>query len=116
MVTEGNGMKPERNYARVSTIRFKPGRREEGIKVLEWYFRKGAAGSTGHLVLVSVDDPDEVTYVTLWSSEETMISSLRIDIGQVHRSLVDLIEEPADRKHHKVHEHQVRNVVSVKLP
>jgi hypothetical protein len=108
-------MKPDKDYARVSNIRFKPGKREEGIKVLEWYLRKGAAGSTGHLVLLSVEDPDEATYITMWSSEETMISSLRIDLGHVTRSLADLIDEPAERRHHKIHDHHVRNVISVEL-
>lgn len=69
-------------FARVSSWKYKHGKREEGIRTLEEYVdsiprnQKGFwAGFRGALTLLSTDDPDGVLMITLWESEDYLKAS-----------------------------------------
>lgn len=100
-------MDADAKYARVSITRFKEGEREEGNKVLERYLRQEEEGYLGYLTLYSIDAPDKATYVTLWSSEEAMVNSLRSNQDEIYRALGDLIAGPAEMEHHRIKEMKI---------
>ena len=84
-------MNPESKFARVAIYCYRPGKREEGNRVVKDFISEGAEGLKGHLILDDLDNPDKAAYVTLWDSEESMIAyfgSIRRDLDEAMDDLI----------------------------
>jgi heme-degrading monooxygenase HmoA len=91
-------MNIDAKYVRVNITKFKPGKRDEGNRLLEGYLKEKGKGYTGYLTLYSLDDPNTATYVTFWDSEEAMVDSLNKNREKVMKELSGVIAG-TDMKH-----------------
>lgn len=57
------------------TTKFKPGMREEGIRIINEAPKQEARGFTGILALLHDDDPDSATIISFWDSEDSLNAS-----------------------------------------
>jgi hypothetical protein len=81
-------MKADPSYARVAIYVYRPGKREEGDRVVKEFIDEGATGLKGHLIFDDLDNPDKAAYVTLWDSEESMVNYF----GSIRRDLDDAMD------------------------
>jgi len=98
-------MNIDAKYIRVNVTTFKPGKRDEGNKLLEGYLKEKGEGYNGYLTLYSLDDPNTATYVSFWDSEEAMVESLKKNKEKVMKELSNVIAG-TDMKHSKVKDMQ----------
>lgn len=82
-------------YARLVDLRFRPGKREEGMNTISDIRRDVMEGFEGMLILLATGDQDRVTYVTFWESEHTMNGSWEQIAPRATEELKDLLAEPA---------------------
>jgi quinol monooxygenase YgiN len=93
-------------YARIVTAKFKPGKREEGMRIIDEFkgYAEDPKGFQGILALLSTDDPDVATLVTMWDSEETLDTSREGIFNKVMVELEELLEGPVDVHNQKLRE------------
>ena len=87
-------------YARMTVWKFKPGKRSEGIKLVESFqddIRK-TNGFRGLLMLLSVDNPDEAMFMAIWDSEEALKASEKGVYKIVSGKAMVLAEKPPELK------------------
>ncbi|MDW5562062.1 MAG: antibiotic biosynthesis monooxygenase [Methanomassiliicoccus sp.] len=89
-------------YARVVDVRFNPGKREEGLDIIANVSREVRDGFEGMLVLLSTDDEDKATYVTLWDSEDAMTGSWMKINPKATQALEGLLAEPVSMRSNEV--------------
>jgi heme-degrading monooxygenase HmoA len=86
------------------TTKFKPGMREEALKVIDEGPKEKVRGFSGILALLHEDDPDSATILSVWDSEETLNASEQ----GIFRDLMKATEEyrvgELDMKNAKVRE------------
>lgn len=92
------------SYARLLTIKIRPGRKEEAIEIIDDFGKQPAEGFEGMLVLLPTDDPDRVTFITLWDSERSMLNSQRDVVPKAVELLGDLVIGKAEIRNHQVRE------------
>ena len=81
--------------ARVSFWHFKPGKREEGFAELDRILKtlaQVAEGHRGYVSLLSYEDPNALTVLTLWQDIETMTLSEKGVFTQAISKVRDLLE------------------------
>jgi heme-degrading monooxygenase HmoA len=93
-------------YARLVDVKFKPGKGEQGMSIIADVSKDARDGFEGMLILLSTDDPDKVTYVTLWDSEETLNSSWNQINPKATEALKNHLAEPTVMRTNKVREVQ----------
>jgi heme-degrading monooxygenase HmoA len=93
-------------FARLVNVKFRPGKREEGVSVIADFSKDVREGFEGMLILFPTDDPDKATYITLWDSEETMNGSWKEISPRVTEALKDLLAEQPEMRSNKVREMQ----------
>lgn len=93
-------------FARLVDVKFKPGKREEGLSVIADIGKDVRQGFEGMLILLPTNDPDTATYVTLWDSEETMNGSWNQLSPKVTEALGSLLAEKPEMRTNKVREIQ----------
>jgi len=85
-------------FARVSSWKYKSGKREEGLKTLNEYVesiprsqKRFWGGFRGAITLLSTDDPDAALMITLWESEDALKASrsdtFKDAVGKIERFL-----------------------------
>ena len=64
-------------YARMTTWKFKPGKRAEAVKIVEESLEdiREAKGFRGLLTLLSSDDRNVAMFLAIWDSKEDLIAS-----------------------------------------
>jgi quinol monooxygenase YgiN len=77
------------SYARVVTAKFKPGKREEALRIIDGGPKEREEGFSGILALIHEDDPDSATIISLWDSEDTLNASEQ----GIFRNLMKATEE-----------------------
>jgi quinol monooxygenase YgiN len=83
-------------FARVVWWKIKPGMREEAVKRMD-PFRETTKATNGYLGLVqllSMSNPDRITIVTFWDSEDAMNAVQSGVFQKVIAALSDIIEGP----------------------
>lgn len=91
-------------YARLAAVKFKPGKREEGLSMIK-EFKEEAERTEGFLdllYLLSEDEPDVARLISVWDSEETMRSSENGVFKSAMKATEDLRDGPYDVKNHRV--------------
>jgi quinol monooxygenase YgiN len=91
-------------FARLATVRFKPGKREEGLRVIS-RFKEEAERTEGFLdllYLLSEDEPDVARLISVWDSEATMHSSEKGVFRSAMEMTEDLRDGPFEVKNHRV--------------
>lgn len=81
-------MDADSKYARVAVYLYRSGKREEGDSIVKAFISEGPEGLKGHLILDDLDNPDKAAYVTLWDSEESMITYF----GSIRKDLDDAMD------------------------
>ncbi len=87
------------------TMKVQPGRKEEAIDIIDEFGKQPVEGFEGMLTLLPTDDPDRVTIISLWDSEQSMLNSQRNVVPRVSKLLGDLVIGKAE-----IHSHQVREM------
>jgi|GEM_PF-3300718 len=87
------------SLARTVTLRFKPGKREEGLKIVDRFqeYVKDPQGFLSVQVLLP-SDPDQATLITLWESEEAREASRQGLFQEILDDLKDLLSAPPEIK------------------
>lgn len=97
-------------YARIVDVKFKPGMRDEGMSIIADIGKEVRDGFEGMLILLPTDEPDKVTFVSLWDSENAMSDSWERINPKAERALKDLMDgKPSMRTN------QVREVQKISL-
>lgn len=81
-------------YARLMGLKFKPGKREEGLSIVADVAKDVREGFEGMLVLLPTDDTDKVAYVTPWDSESAMSGSWEKIDPKATGALKGVLAEP----------------------
>lgn len=98
-------------HARLVDVKFKPGKRDEGMSIIADVAKNVREGFEGMLVLLPTDDRDRATYVTLWDSEESMSSSWKKINPRATEALKNVLAEPTVMR-----TNEVREVERITLP
>ncbi len=93
-------------FSRLVDVKFKSGRRDEGINKIGDFNKGVREGFEGMLFLFPMNDPDKATYVTLWNSEEAMNDSWNQINSRLMESLGELLEGPPEMRSNEVREIQ----------
>ncbi len=91
--------------ARVSFWHFKPGKREEGFAELDRILKtlsQVAEGHRGYVSLLSYEDPNALTVLTLWQDLEAMLKSEKGEFTQAINKVRDLLEGPPKIENYRV--------------
>ncbi len=89
---------------------FKKGKREEAFKELDRILNtlvQNADGFRGYMSLLSYDNPDELTVLTIWQDEESMNKSEEGVFSQAIQKVQDLIETPPCTEKYRVYSTQL---------
>ena len=91
-------------YARGTIWKFKPGKREEAIKLVEGFQDdiEESKGFRGLIILRSVDDPNEARFLAIWDSEESLKASEKGVYSKVSGKAMPLAEKPPELKHFEI--------------
>jgi quinol monooxygenase YgiN len=84
-------------FARMSTWHFKKGKREIAFLEIDRILNtatRNVEGFRGYLSLLSREDPNTATVVTLWQDEETLKQTLAGTIQDAVRIVQDSLESP----------------------
>jgi quinol monooxygenase YgiN len=92
------------SYARLVTAKFKPGMREEAIKIIDGGPKEAEKGFSGILTLLHEDDPDSATIISMWDSEDSLNASEQSIFRDLMKATEDLREGLPDVKNAKVRE------------
>ncbi len=91
--------------ARVSFWHFKSGKREEGFVELDRILKtlaQVAGGHRGYISLLSYEDPNALTVLTLWQDIETMMNSEKGEFTQAINKVRGLLEETPKIENYRV--------------
>lgn len=91
--------------ARMSVWHFKEGKSEKGFSELDLLLNTLAhqtEGFRGAISLLDVDDPNEVTILTLWIDEEALKRSEQGVFAQAMNRVQDSIDSPPKIKNYRV--------------
>jgi heme-degrading monooxygenase HmoA len=91
--------------ARMSFWYFKKGKREEGFSELDRILNtlaQNAKGFRGYMSLLSYEDPNALSVLTLWQDEETMNASEKGEFVQAIKKVQDLIEKQPRIENYRV--------------
>jgi len=88
--------------ARVVSTKFKPGKRDEAIGIIDTAPKDKVEGFQGILALLPVDDPNSAILISFWDSEETLMASQKGIYQEVMKATENLREGPLDMKNHNV--------------
>jgi heme-degrading monooxygenase HmoA len=91
--------------ARMSVWHFKEGKGEKGFSELDLLLNTLAhqtEGFRGAISLLDVDDPNEVTILTLWIDEEALQKSEKGVFTQAIKRVEDSIDSPPKIKNYRV--------------
>ncbi len=91
-------------FARMLSTKFKPGKREEALKILDDSPKEKVEGFMGILAFLHEDDPDSATIISVWDSKETLDSSAKGIFKNIMDDTEDLREATPDVKSGKVRE------------
>ena len=92
--------------ARMSFWYFKEGKREEGFAELDRILNtlaQVAEGFRGYMSLLSYDDPNALTVLTLWQDEETLRKSEREVFAAAIRKVHDSLEREPRTENYRVY-------------
>ncbi len=96
--------------ARMSTWRFRKGKREEAFDLLDRTVAddaRAAKGYRGFLDLFALDDPDAGVIITFWEDEEALNASRRGIFQTASSELEALITDPPDVRNFKVQDSEI---------
>ena len=91
--------------ARVSRFCFRKGKREEGFADLDLILTKQARiakGFRGFVSLLSRDDKNIASVLTLWDSEEALVASEKEVFAEAVEKVMPLLEKEPDVEHYRV--------------
>lgn len=91
-------------YARTVDVRFKPGKRDQAIDIVNQVGPgvENTKGYEGMLILTPTDDSENVHFVVLWDSEETMLDSEKGVMRRVMDATRDLMDGEPEITHYMV--------------
>ena len=98
-------MKDSLVLARLSIWTFKKGKREEGFAELDRILNsttRHTKGFRGYISLISKDDPEASTIITLWQDEEALETSEKGVYTLAIANVQDYLESPPQIKNFKV--------------
>ena len=98
-------MKANLVLARLSIWNFKKGKREEGFAELDRILNsttRHTKGFRGYISLISKDDPDTSTILTLWQDEESLEASEKGVYSLAIAEVQDFLESTPQVKSFKV--------------
>lgn len=93
-------------HARLVDVKFKPGKRDEGLSIIADVAKSVREGFEGMLILLPTDDQDKATYVTLWDSEDSMNSSWSKINPRATEALKNVLAGPTVMRTNEVREVQ----------
>ena len=96
--------------ARMSFWSFKKGKREEGFSELDRILNtlsQVAEGFRGYMSLLSYEDPNALTVLTLWQDEESMKMSEKGVFAQAIKKVQDQLESPPRIENYRVYSTQL---------
>jgi quinol monooxygenase YgiN len=91
--------------ARMSFWYFKEGKREEGFSELDRILNtlaQEAEGFRGYMSLLSHEDPNAVTILTLWQDEEALKKSQNEVFARASEKVRDQLEKPPRIENYRV--------------
>lgn len=91
--------------ARMSFWYFKKGKRNEGFSELDRILNtlaQDAQGFRGYMSLLSYEDPNAVTVLTLWQDEEAMKMSEKGVFAQAVKKVQDMLESSPRIENYRV--------------
>jgi heme-degrading monooxygenase HmoA len=92
--------------ARMTFWSFKKGKREEGFAELDKILNTLAQevkGFRGYMSLLSYDDPNAVTILTLWQDEDTLKKSEQEVFARATQKVQDVLEKPPKLENYRVY-------------
>lgn len=91
-------------YARLLNTKFKPGKRDEALEIIDDAPKERVEGFKGILALLSVDDPDSATIISVWDSEDTLNASQKGIFQDIMKATENLRDGPMEMKNVMVRE------------
>jgi quinol monooxygenase YgiN len=91
-------------FARMVNTKFKPGTRDEAIKIIDASPKEKVKGFQGILALLPMDDPNSATLISVWDSEESLNASQKGIFQDIMNATEDLRDGPMEVKNEKVRE------------
>lgn len=93
------------SVARIVWWKFNPGARAEAAKRIDGFMDeiKSNDGYQGFLMLLSTNNPDRATVVSIWENEQTMAKAEQTQYPKVVNAVKDLMSEPPQVAHQNVH-------------
>jgi quinol monooxygenase YgiN len=90
--------------ARIVWWKFKPGAREEAVKRIDGFLDeiKSNEGYQGFLMLLSMNNPDRATVVSIWENENAMAKAEKGQYPKVVKAVSDLTTEAPQVAHQNV--------------
>ena len=85
---------------------FKKGKREEGFAELDKILNTLAQevkGFRGYMSLLSYDDPNAVTILTLWQDEDALKKSEQEVFARATKKVQDVLEKPPKLENYRVY-------------
>lgn len=89
-------------FTRLVEVKFKPGMREEGIKIIDSFPKERSKGFEGILALYPMDDSNSATVITLWRTEEDLMASQQDIFQAVTKATEGVRDGPPEVKNFKV--------------
>ena len=92
--------------ARMTFWSFKKGKREEGFAELDKILNTLAQevkGFRGYMSLLSYDDPNAVTILTLWQDEDALKKSEQEVFARATQKVQDVLEKPPKLENYRVY-------------
>jgi heme-degrading monooxygenase HmoA len=96
--------------ARMSFWTFKKGKREEAFVELDKILNTSvqtAEGFRGYLSLLSYENADELTVLTIWQDEESMNNSEKGVFNQAIQKVQEMLENPPCTEKYRVYSTQL---------
>jgi heme-degrading monooxygenase HmoA len=84
---------------------FKKGKREEGFSELDKILNtlaQDAEGFRGYMSLLSYEDPNAVTILTLWQDEDALKKSEQVVFARATQKVQDQLEKPPKLDNYRV--------------
>jgi heme-degrading monooxygenase HmoA len=91
--------------ARMTFWTFKKGKREEGFSELDKILNtlaQDAEGFRGYMSLLSYEDPNAVTILTLWQDEDALKKSEQVVFARATQKVQDQLEKPPKLDNYRV--------------
>ena len=91
--------------ARMTFWTFKKGKREEGFSELDKILNtlaQNAEGFRGYMSLLSYEDPNAVTILTLWQDEDALKKSEQVVFARATQKVQDQLEKPPKLDNYRV--------------